>query len=116
MARQFAGHAGRPVLVRIKIIDRADVVETATSDIVAARGVRASHDPGRTQRYGVYFICGVSIPDNQLTILGSGNEVSPISGPVHGIDLGEVALQCPLRLHQLISRDCLVRLLGYSAD
>ena len=51
-ARQVAGVTGeltgdlcRPVAVLIKVVDGADIIETTTGDIVAARGISASHDP-----------------------------------------------------------------------
>lgn len=38
--------------------------------------------------------------------------MSTVGGPVHGIDLGQVAFEGSLRFHQLVSRDRLVSLLG----
>lgn len=40
----------------------------------------------------------------------------PVGRPVHRIDLGEMALQCPLRPHQLVLGDRLVGLGGDGAD
>lgn len=42
--------------------------------------------------------------------------MSPVGRPVHGIDLGQMALQCLLRLHQLVLWDLLVSLLGDGSD
>ena len=42
--------------------------------------------------------------------------MSPVSGPVHGVNLGKMALQRPLCLHKLVLGDGLVGLLGHRAD
>lgn len=33
------------------------------------------------------FVGGVGIPDNELAVLRSGNEVSSVGRPVHGVNL-----------------------------
>lgn len=116
MPRELAGDASGPVSVLVEIIDGADVIQTTTGDIVAARGVGAGHDPRGAQRYGMDFVCGVSIPDYQLAVLRGRDEMSPVGRPVHRVDLGQVALQRPLCLHQLVSGDGLMGLLRHSAD
>lgn len=45
------------------------------------------------------LICGVGIPDDELSVLRSRNEMAPVGGPVHGINLGEVTFQCTSGLH-----------------
>ena len=69
MAGEFAGDASRSFSVLVEVVDGTDVVQTTAGDIVTARGVGAGHDPRRAQRYGMYFVCGVGIPDNQLAVL-----------------------------------------------
>ena len=41
----------------------------------------------------------VSVPDDELSVLRSGNEMSAVGRPVHGVDLGKMALKCTLGLH-----------------
>lgn len=38
------------------------------------------------------FVGGVGVPNDELAVLGGGDEVSPIGRPVHGVDLGEMSL------------------------
>lgn len=45
MARKLARNTGR-ALTRGQIVDGADVIQTTTSDIVAARRIGTGHDPG----------------------------------------------------------------------
>jgi len=116
MARELSRDACGPVPVLVEIVDGADVVETTAGHVVAAGGVGARHDPRGTERDGVHLVGGVGIPDDQLSILRRRHEVSPVGGPVHGIDLCEMALQCPLGFHQLVLGDGLVGLLGHSSD
>lgn len=57
----------------------------------------------------------VGVPDNQLAVLRGRDQMPPIGRPMHGINLGEMALKRPLRLHQLVSGDAIVRLLRHGA-
>jgi len=84
---------------RAQIVDGADVVETTAGHIVAAGRVGASHDPGRAEGNCVHLVCSVCIPDDELTVLRGGHEMSPVGRPVHGVDLGEMALESPLGPH-----------------
>lgn len=45
------------------------------------------------------LVCGVGVPDDELSILRGRNEMSSVRRPVHSVDLREMALQGPLRLH-----------------
>ena len=45
------------------------------------------------------LVGGVGIPDDELSVLRGRDEMSAVRRPVHGVDLGEMALQGPLRLH-----------------
>ena len=45
------------------------------------------------------FVCGISIPDDELSVLGGRDEMSSVSRPVHGVDLGKMAFERSLRLH-----------------
>lgn len=42
--------------------------------------------------------------------------MSSVCGPVHGVNLGQMALEGALSLHELVSGDGFVGLLGDSAD
>lgn len=92
MARQFPGNPCRAVAVRVEVVDRADVIEATAGDVITARGICAGHDPGRAERDGVHLVGRVSVPDDQFTILGRRDQMSPISRPVHSINLGKMAL------------------------
>ena len=98
MTGKFSGDAGRAVASG-KVVNGTDVVKTTTSDVVAAGRVGASHDPRRAERDCVHLVGGVCIPDDELTILRGGNEMSPVRRPVHRIDFGEMALEGPLGPH-----------------
>ena len=41
----------------------------------------------------------VGIPDDELSILGSRNEMTLVGGPVHGVNLGEVSTEGATRAH-----------------
>jgi hypothetical protein len=116
VARQLTGDARGAVALLVQVVDGADVVETTACDKVSARGVGASHDPGRTQGDGVDLVGCVGVPDNELAVLGGGDEVPSVGGPVHGVDLGQMTLESAFRLHQLVLRDGLVSLLSDGAD
>jgi hypothetical protein len=47
----------------------------------------------------VDFVGGVGVPDDKLAILRGGHEMSPIGGPVHGVDFGEMAFEVATGLH-----------------
>lgn len=38
------------------------------------------------------LVCCVSIPNDELSVLGGGNEMPAVGGPVHGVDLGKMPL------------------------
>ena len=78
MTRKLAGDTSRTVALLVQVVDRADVVETTASNKVATRGVGAGHDPGGSQGDGVNLVGGISIPDDEFTILRSRDEVPPI--------------------------------------
>lgn len=99
VAGELSSHASW-AFSRRQVVDGADVVETTAGDEVAAGGVGAGHDPGRPQWDGVDLVRGVGIPDDELAVLRSGNEMSSVGGPVHGVDLGEMAFEGALRLHR----------------
>ena len=80
-------------------VDAADVVETTAGDPVARGSVGAGHDPRGAEGDGVHLVGGVGVPDDELSVLGSRVEVTLVIGPVHGVDLGEMALERPSWLH-----------------
>lgn len=45
------------------------------------------------------LVCGVGIPDDELSILRGGNEMATVGGPVHGVNLGEVTFKRASGLH-----------------
>lgn len=79
-------------------VDGADVIEATACDEVAGRRIRAGHDPRGAEWDGVDLVCGVGVPHDELAVLGCGDDVAPICGPVERVDFCEVALECPARL------------------
>ena len=115
VARQLTSHPSRAIPILIQVVNGANIVQTTARNVVSAWCVGASHDPGRPKRNCVDFVGGVSIPDDELAVLRGGNEMPSVSRPMHGVDLGQMALQRPLGLHQLVLRDRVVSLLRNSA-
>lgn len=74
-------------------VDGADVVEATAGDEVPGGGIGGGHDPGGAEWDGVDLVGGVGIPDDELAVLGGGDDVAGVGGPVEGVDLGEVALE-----------------------
>lgn len=62
------------------------------------------------------FVGSVGVPDNKLAVLRGGHQMSPVGGPVHGVDLGQVALEGALGLHELVLGNGLMCLLSDGAD
>lgn len=116
MTREFPSHTGGPVSIRVEIVDGADVVETTTGDEVSTRSICAGHDPRRSERNGVNLVGCICVPDYELAILGGRHQMPPICRPMHGVNLGEMPLQCLLRPHHLALRDGLLLLLSNSSD
>ena len=98
MTGKFSGDAGRAVASG-KVVNGTDVVKTTTSDVVAAGSIGTSHDPRGSERDGVDLVCAVGVPDDELTVLRSRDEMPSVSRPVHGVDLCEMALEGTLSLH-----------------
>lgn len=61
------------------------------------------------------FVGGVGVPDDELAVLRCRDEVSSVCRPMHGVNLGQVTLERPLGLHQLVLRDWLMSLLSDGA-
>lgn len=95
---QFARDAGG-ALVGGDVVNRADVVQPTAGDEVSTGGVGTGHDPGRPERDGVDFVGGVGVPNDELPVLRGRDEVTTVGGPVHGVDLGQMALERAARLH-----------------
>lgn len=98
MAGEFSGDTSGTVACR-EVVNGTNVVKTTTGDVVAARSIGTSHDPRGSERDGVDLVCAVSVPDDKLAVLRSRDEVPSVSGPVHGVDLCEMALESALGLH-----------------
>lgn len=45
------------------------------------------------------FVGRVGVPDDELPVLRGGNEMAPVGRPMHGVDLGQVALERAPRFH-----------------
>lgn len=86
-------------LLGLEVVDRADVVQPTAGDEIARRGVSAGHDPRGTERDGVDFVGGVGVPDDELAVLRGRDEVPLVLGPVHRVDLGQVAFERASGLH-----------------
>lgn len=92
MAGKFAGDAGGAVSVLVEVVNGADVVETTARNVITAGSVCTSHDPRGPEGDSVDLVCSVGVPNDQFTILRGGHKVPPVGGPVHGVDLGQMAL------------------------
>jgi hypothetical protein len=79
MSRELTSNTGRTVALLVQVVDGAYVVETTASNKVATRGIGAGHNPGRSQGNGVDFVSSIGVPDNELAILRSRNQMSPVS-------------------------------------
>ena len=77
MPGELSSDAGR-TFTGGEVVDGADVVETTASDVVAARRIGASHHPRGTERNRMNLVGRVGIPDDELTVLGSGDEMSTV--------------------------------------
>lgn len=62
------------------------------------------------------FVRGVGVPDDELAVLGCRYEMPPVGRPVHRVDLGKMALQRLLNLHQVALWDRLLLLLSNCSD
>lgn len=80
-------------LLGLEVVNGADVVETTAGDEVVGGGVGAGHHPGRAEGDGVGLVGREGVPDEELAVLRGGDKVDLVRGPVHGVDLGEVALE-----------------------
>mmetsp|Transcript_44876 Transcript_44876/g.124459 ORF Transcript_44876/g.124459 Transcript_44876/m.124459 type:complete len:423 (+) Transcript_44876:439-1707(+) len=84
------------LVLRVEVVDRADVVQAAARDVPAPRRKRASHHPRGTERDRVDLVGGEGVPHNQLAVLRRRHQVArarlPLS-PVHRVDFREVALE-----------------------
>ena len=116
MTRELTSNTGRTIALLVQVVDGADVVETTASHEVTTGCIGASHNPGGTQGNGVDLVGGIGIPNNELAILRSRNQVPPIGRPVHGVNLSQVTLQCSLGLHKLVLGNRLMSLLCDSAN
>jgi len=98
MTGELTGDTGR-TFPGGEVVDGADVVETTASNVIAARGIGASHHPGGTERNRMNLVGRVGVPDDELTVLGGGDQMSTVGRPVHRIDFRQMALQNATRFH-----------------
>jgi len=98
MTRQFSSNTSGAIAGG-EVVNGTDVVQTTTSDVVATGSIGTSHDPRGSERDGVDLVCAVGVPDDELTVLRSRDEMPSVSRPVHGVDLCEMALEGALGLH-----------------
>jgi hypothetical protein len=74
-------------------VERTDIIETASSHQVAARGISARHDPAGTEGDGVYLVRRVGVPNDEFTVLRGRDNVPLVSRPLERVDLGEMAFE-----------------------
>ena len=98
VARQFTCHACGTFPCR-QVVDGANVIETTAGNVVARGRVGTGHDPRGAKGDGVDLVCCVGIPDDQLAVLRGRDEMAAVRRPVHGVDLGEMALEGALCFH-----------------
>lgn len=86
-------------LLVVEVVDRTDVVQTTTGDKVARWRVGASHDPARPERNGVDLVGGVGVPNDELSVLRSRDQVPAVDRPMHGVNLGKMSSESSSRPH-----------------
>lgn len=47
----------------------------------------------------MYFVGGVGVPNDELSILRGRDKMSTIGSPVHGVDFSQVTPKSPTRSH-----------------
>lgn len=99
MCTQFARSFSINSILIVEVVDRADIIKTTTSDVIAGGRIGTCHDPTGAQGNCMNFVRGVGIPDNELSVLRSRHEMSTVSSPVHGIDLGKMSTKGATRAH-----------------
>ena len=86
-------------IIALQAENRANIVQTTTSHKVPRGRVANSHHPRRAKRDSVDFVGGDSIPNQQLSVLGSGDNVFVVVRPVQSVDLGQVTFQGTTDFH-----------------
>ena len=114
MSAQFASTLHVASILAVQVVNRTDVVEATAGDEVSGGGVGTSHDPTRSQGNGMDFVCCVGIPDDEFTVLRGGHEVPTVVRPVHGVNFGQMAPECPPWAHHNPRKG--VNLGGHGAD
>lgn len=89
-------------------IDGTDIVQPATSDKLARRGIGTRHDPGRTQGDRVHLVGRVRVPDDEFAVLRGGNEVSLVGRPVERVYFGQVPFEGSSWFHRHAREGCSV--------
>jgi hypothetical protein len=93
-------------LLGTEVVNGADIVETAAGYKITRGGVCACHDPGGAEGDGMDFVCRIGIPNDELAVLGGGDEMALVCCPVHCVYLCQMALERPPGLHH-DPRECL---------
>jgi hypothetical protein len=83
-----------------EVVNGADVVQTAAGDVITARGVGAGHDPRGSQGNSVEFVGSVSVPDDELSVLRGGDQMSSVGRPVHCVYFCEMPSEGLFRPHR----------------
>lgn len=71
-------------LLRLQVVNGADVIQTTAGNKVVGGSVGASHDPRRAEGNGVCLVCRESVPYEEFAVLRGRDKVDLIRGPVHG--------------------------------
>ena len=114
MSAQFASTLDVASIFAVQVVNGTDIVETTTGDKVSGGGIGTGHNPTRSQGDGVDFVCCVGIPDDELAVLRSRDEVPTVIRPVHGVGFGQMAPECPSWAHHNPRKR--VDLSGHGAD
>ena len=88
---ELAGTLDTHAVLVPEVVDGTNVVETTAGDKGGGGRVGAGHDPGGAEGDSVDLVGGVGVPDDELSVLGGGDEMALVGGPVHSIDLREMA-------------------------
>jgi len=101
VSTEFPGALDRanPAFLRTEIVNGANVVETTAGDKVARRRIGTGHDPRRAKGDGMDLVRCVGIPDDELAVLRSRDQVALVGSPVHCVNLSQMTLERSPRLH-----------------
>jgi hypothetical protein len=90
MSAKLSGTINTASIRPSQVVNAANIVKTTTGDKVTGWCICACHNPRRSERNGVYFVGGVSVPYDEFSVLGGRDKMAAVGSPMHGIYFCEV--------------------------